>query len=586
MSKLIKIVLGLVALYVVVMGGSGLAIQSMLSGGVGEQMREKAQAMLPVEVSIEGGDFDLQEWFFFRPAISFDRLRVANPPGYSSAPLLEAERVAARADLSSLLDNAVAIQQIEIIAPRLLVEANAEETTNIEALMAALRSQAPSAETPASASEEGEATTLSIASFLLENGEILYSAPGEDPLVVKNIRLEITDFDPAAPIRLQAALDLFEQEALHLTFDGMTGPFTPKSSPTNGLLTVDGYPQKLPAEFRSHYLGNFLLAPGPDSHLSIAADLSGDLLGVLTGKGDLKFENLELGKPDEPRLPLNGEAPILLTLVNPLADPSYHVIMPDAELSLGDGTWQGGLELQYEHGRMRGKSTGAVTGVDINQMLTAFSDVKDVAFGKMELSRYDLEFAGRTADEIQKNLAGSGRLDLRDGRLAVFDVLATIEKYVTLAWTGERQATGVTSFLRFGTDFTIADERITTPNLVLQNDAAQIAGDGAIGFGGELDLDYELSSLISGLLAQKLGGALNQEGVAQLAVPLRLKGDATSPLVFVDVKSLVKEQAVEQAKGLLGKLLNRGGDGEPAEGEEAAPKPRPRLPFDLEGLFN
>jgi uncharacterized protein involved in outer membrane biogenesis len=233
---------------------------------------------------------------------------------------------------------------------------------------------------------------------------------------------------------------------------------------------------------------------------------------------------------------------------------------------------------------VRGKSSGAISGVDVNQMLTAFSDVKDVAFGKMELSRYDLSFSGRTSEEIQKNLKGSGRLDLTDGKLAVFDVLATIERYVTLAWTGEKQATGVTSFVQFGSDFTIADQKITTPNLVLQNEAAQIAGDGAIGFGGDLDLDYQLSSLISGLLAQKLGGALNADGVAQLAVPLRVKGAASSPLVFVDVKSLAKKQAVEQAKGLLGKLLSKGKEGE-TEGEEAAPKEKPRLPFDLEGLF-
>lgn len=583
MSKLIKIVIGFVLLYVVVMGGSGLVIQSMLSGGVGEQMRQKAQTMLPVEVSIQGGDFDLKEWFFFRPAISFDQLRVANPPGYSQEPLLEADRVAARADLSSLLGNAVTIGSIEINAPRLLVESNADQKTNITALMEALQSQPSGGEAPAG--EQGESTTLSIGSFVLDNGSIRYTAPGEDPLVVKNIEVAITDFDPAAPIRLQAALDLFEQEALHLTFDGETGPFTPKSSPTNGKLTIDGYPEKLPAEFRSHYLGNFLLAPGPNSRLRINADLSGDLLGVLTGKGNLKFENLELGKPDEPRLPLNGEAPILLTLMNPLADPSYHVIMPDAELGLGDGTWQGGVEMQYEHGRVRGKSSGAITGVDVNQMLTAFSDVKDVAFGKMELSRYDLSFSGKTSEEIQKNLRGSGRLDLSDGRLAVFDVLGVIEKYVTLAWTGERQATGVTSFVQFGTDFEIADERISTPNLLLQNEAAQVAGDGAIGFGGEIDLDYELSSLVSGLLAQKLGGALNSDGVAQLAVPLRVKGNASSPLVFVDVKSLVKDQAAEQVKGLLGKLLSKGQEDEPVEGEEPAPKQKPRLPFDLEGIF-
>ncbi len=592
MSKLIKVLLGLVLLYVVVMGGSGLAIQSMLSGGLSEWMRGQARASLPVEVSIEGGDFDIKEWFFFRPAISFSRVRVANPPGYSEEPLFEAESVAARADLSSLLDNAVSIRRIEIIGPRLLVESNAAGVTNVQALLEALSSREDAAENPPDGPEPedvGGARTLSIDGFLLDNGSIRYAAPGEEPLVVKNIRVDVTDFDPAAAFHLNAALDLFEEEAVKLHFDGDTGPFTPKSSPTNGTLAVEGFPNKLPAEFRSHYLGNFLLAPGPNSRLSIVADLTGDLLGVLTGKGDLKFENLELGKPDEPRLPLNGEAAVLLTLINPLADPSYHIVMPDAELSLGDGVWQGGVDVQYEHGRLNGKSTGSVMGVDVNQMLTALSDAKDIAFGRMELSRYDVEFSGATSEEIQRNLKGSGRLDLRDGRLAVFDVLETVEKYVSLAWTGERQATGVTSFVNFGTDFSIADQRISTPNLLLENEAARIGGSGVIGFAGDLALDYELSSLISGLLANKLGGVRNADGVAQLAVPLKVSGSASSPRVFVDVRSLAKKQAIDQATGILGRLLSGGKDaqpaGEPGEEQPAAPPERPRLPFNLEGLF-
>lgn len=589
MSKLIKAVIGLVLLYVVLMGGSGLVIQSMLSGGVGERLREKAQATLPVDISIEGGDFDLKEWFFFRPAISFDRLRAANPPGYSEGPLLEAERVAARADLSSLLSNEVSIQRIEIVAPSLLVESNADGKTNIQSLMDALSRKDAQSEAPAEEAGTGEAMTVSVDSFELTNGRIRYAAAGEAPLVVQNIRVSITDFDPEAPIRLEAALDIFESSALHLTFDGETGPFTPKTSPTNGKLSVEGFPQKLPEEFRSAYLGNFLLAPGEGSRFEVIADLSGDLLGVLTGKGDLKFENLELGKPDESRLPLNGEAPILLTLMNPLADPSYHIIMPDAELSLGDGTWQGGLEVQVDHGTMQGKSTGSITGVDVNQMLTAFSDAKGVAFGRMELSRYDVAFSGKTADEIQRTLKGSGRIDLKDGRLAIFDVLATIEKYLTLAWTGEQQATGVTSFVQFGTDFSIADEKISTPNLLLQNDAARIAGEGAISFAGDLGLDYQLSSLITGLLAQKFGGSLTPDGVAQLAVPLRVKGDAGAPRVFVDVKSLAKKQAVGQAQNLLDRLLNKrkdnDGEGDTSEGEAEEKPSRPRLPFDLESIF-
>ena len=170
MGKLLKAALTLLALYVVVMGGSGLVIRSMLSGGVDESLRIKAQSLLPVDVAIGGGDFDIPEWFMFRPAISFDRLRVANPEGYSSEPLLQAERVAARATLADLLGGRVAIRSIEIDEPRLVVESGQSGRTNIQALLDALGG----GEAPA---ERGEGPALTVDSFVLRDGEIRYLAP-------------------------------------------------------------------------------------------------------------------------------------------------------------------------------------------------------------------------------------------------------------------------------------------------------------------------------------------------------------------------------------------------------------------------
>ena len=91
--KIVKALLGLVVLYVVVMGGSGLAIRAMLKGETGERLRAAAQRSLPVDVSISGGTFDLAKWFVFQPSLSFDDLRVANPDGFSAEPLRPSARV-------------------------------------------------------------------------------------------------------------------------------------------------------------------------------------------------------------------------------------------------------------------------------------------------------------------------------------------------------------------------------------------------------------------------------------------------------------------------------------------------------------
>jgi len=588
MNKALKTALGLVLLYILVMGGSGLAIQALLSGETGARLRNQAQASLPVELSIEGGDFDLAGWFFFRPALSFDHLRVENPEGFSSEALLTADQVSARADLRSLLGDGLEIAQISIISPNLLVETNADGKTNLDALLAAAAS---SSEEEASAADGEQAQGVRVASFAVENGTIRYVTPGEPPMTVKNLRVAVDDFDPAQAFNVDAELDLFEEEAVHLSFHGKTGPFSPDSSPTDGTLNLEAFLAKLPEQFRIDNLGEFIVSPGSGSRLTLNADLAGDLLDDFSGDGNIAFSDILLGKADKPQLPLQGEAPIRLSIRNALANPSWAMRMPDATLQLGQGTWAGNLSLRQDGDRIAGQSSGSIQGVDVNELLTALTDSEDTLFGLLELERYSLSFAGRDAAEIQNSFQGAGRLDLTDGKLAVFDTLKTIEQQVNKVLKGESVAEGVTSFVRFGTDFQIANQRVTTPNLLLENDSARIGGAGSFGF--DQGLDYNISSLISGPLAKLLGGSANAEGVVQAAAPLRVSGTMESPRVFLDVKSIAKKAAVDQAKGFLGNLLNRNRE-EPAgdeaetegatEGEEQPEKKG--LPFGLGGLLD
>ena len=581
MGKIIKLILGLVLVYVVLMGGSGLAIKGMLSGSAGEEIRSRAQALLPVEVSIEGGEFDIAQWFLFRPAISFDNLRVANPEGFSAEPLFEASQVSARADLTALFDDAIAIQRIAVVEPNLLVEENGAGKTNIEALLEALQSgQSEPAQEP---SGDGEGKAVSIDSFSIEEGSIRYALAGVDtPLVVKNVNVVIEDIDPTSPFDVNVALDIFEEEAVHVSFVGQTGPFRPASSPANGKLAVEAFPGRLRPEVRESYLGNMIADPGGDSRLAIDTDLTGDLMKELSGTGRLTVESVQLGKPDEPQLPLNGDAQVQLTLRNVLANPSYSIVLPDAQLTLGAGRWNGMVELRRDGSLLQGRSRGAVDGVDVNELLTAFTDSNNVLFGLLELKQYEVQFAGADSEQIMSSMQGGGRMDLSDGKLAMFDAVATIEKHINKVLGGDQADSGITTFVRFGTDFAIKDERVTTPNLLLENEGARIGGSGSFGF--DQTLDYNLSTLISGALADRLGGTKNAEGVAQLAAPMRVSGTMSSPRVTPDVKSIAKQAAISQAAGALDRLLNKPTGEEAAGDAAAAGEQKPAI--DLGGLLN
>jgi len=581
MPKVLKLVAGLIVLYIVVMGGSGLVIKMLISSSIGEQVRAEAQASLPVEVSIDGGEFDIAQWFLFRPSISFENLQVSNPEGFSSEHLLSASRISLRANLTALFDDSIEIGLFELIEPDLRIETHPGGKTNIDALMDGVATKSP--EAAPEPTTEGPA--LTIQSLRIAAGSIHYVAPegSADDLFVHNVIIEVDDFQPDSAFDLRVAADIFEESAISIVLDGRTGPFTAKSSPATGNLMIDAYPGRLPRDRRESYLGDFLADPGSASHVAINVDLEGDLLGTLVGTGTLNIADTQLGKPEVGQLPLRGEAPVMLTLVNPLGNPSYYLMMPEAEFELGAGKWSGGVEVQQDGGGLHGKSRGAIEGVQVNEMLGAFTDSKDVLFGLLELRRYDLEFSGSSAEEIQRSLKGSGRLELSDGRMALFDIVKTVEQKFNKILKGEQAASGYTSFVHFGTDFTVADETVTTPNLLLENDATRVGGGGSFNFANKLD--YNLSSLITGVIAKTLGGKANADGIAQLAVPLRVKGDFGSPLVIPDFKALAKQQAVKQATSLLDGLFNKN-KGEPGEeGEEAPAEEKKGLGFDLKGLL-
>jgi hypothetical protein len=256
--------------------------------------------------------------------------------------------------------------------------------------------------------------------------------------------------------------------------------------------------------------------------------------------------------------------------------------MPEASLAFGLGNWRGGIEVQYDGTTLSGKSTGAIDGVEVNQLLTAFTDAGGVAFGNLKMPRYDIRFAGRDSQQIFNSLSGDGRIELTDGRFELFDTLQTIERHAQKLISGESAASGSTSFVEFSSDLAVEDQRVQTTGIVLRGATLRIDGDGSFGFDQSLHLD--LRSAVSGALAQLLGGRQDSEGVAWVVVPLRVRGRVSNPSVRPDMTRLVRDEAIRRAGGLLDSLI--GGKANEAPSEEGQEQPKPRLPFNLRDLLD
>ena len=122
MKAVIKIVVAVIGGAFALMLVTGLIAKAMLSEGRIKDVLGAMESRVPVPVTASGGDFDLAQWFLFRPAIGIDGLSVGNPPGYSETPLLTAGKVYAQVALLPLFSGRTEVHSIRLASPVLTVE--------------------------------------------------------------------------------------------------------------------------------------------------------------------------------------------------------------------------------------------------------------------------------------------------------------------------------------------------------------------------------------------------------------------------------------------------------------------------------
>jgi uncharacterized protein involved in outer membrane biogenesis len=531
----------------------------MLSSGRIDSVIQSLNARLPVAVSAAGGSLDLWQWLRFQPAIALDQVAVANPPGFSSGPMLQVGKAGVQVELFSLFSRNLRVPRVELVEPVLNIETGAKGATNLAAVLAALEAKDRA---PGGAAGNAPDRGVEIDSVTLANGTFRYLGPGGAPrLTLREIELALSDFGAGRAARLTLGARLFGGKASRLEFQGQAGPARSGALPAEGALSVLLAPAEIPKAARDLYLGDLAAAPPPGAAVSFKAQMKGDAMKTLTGAGNLQFTRFALGHSAETRLPLEGAAPFRLTLRDVLENPVMEFSAANASLKLGEGTWKGTLSARYDGSRFSGASRGAVAGVRVEQLLRAFTTAKDSLFGLAEISQYQLQFAGGNAAELRNSLAGGGDLSLLEGKVALFDLLGSIEAKLRRALGGDAGQPGTTDFLKLTSRFEVANGQVTFPDLVLQNSSSNVTGQGYFNFGRELSFD--LTADLAGALAARLGGKPDAGGTAHLRVPVKVRGSLDSPKVYPDVASMAKSAVTEKAVGLLDSFLKKRKSAEP-----------------------
>jgi AsmA protein len=200
--------------------------------------------------------------------------------------------------------------------------------------------------------------------------------------------------------------------------------------------------------------------------------------------------------------------------------------------SLYGGTLSGTLTADADGNKIRVKET--VQGVALGALLHDALQ-KDVLDGRGNVT-LDVQTAGGTVTALKKALAGSARVEMKDGAIKGIN-LAESARNAKAALGGKQakaDATQKTDFSEMSASFKIANGVAHNDDLKALSPFLRLGGAGNLDIGNNT-IDYEAKATLAAT-AKGQGGAGN---VAGLTVPVKLSGPLNDPNWHVDYSALL-----------------------------------------------
>ncbi|MBX3634372.1 MAG: AsmA family protein [Rubrivivax sp.] len=158
----------------------------------------------------------------------------------------------------------------------------------------------------------------------------------------------------------------------------------------------------------------------------------------------------------------------------------------------------------------------------------------------------DLTAQGRDADVLKRSLAGSGRVELRDGLVRGVNVAQVLRQVGAAVGgrvaehTGTGSATESTDFSELSGSFTVSGGVARNDDLAAQLPLLRLAGAGTVDL-VSARLDYLLRASVVETLQGQGGAGL--QALRGLTLPVRLSGPLDAVQYRVDLGTLVEERA-------------------------------------------
>jgi AsmA protein len=224
--------------------------------------------------------------------------------------------------------------------------------------------------------------------------------------------------------------------------------------------------------------------------------------------------------------------------------------------SLYEGKIAGALSLQAEGNRITLKED--LSGISIGPLLKDVAQ-KDMLDGRGNVA-LDVNAAGPSVEAMKKALAGSARVQLKDGAIKGFNLAEVLRKAKAALGSKSEQAaadqTQKTDFSEMSASFAIKNGVAHNEDLDMKAPLFRIGGRGDIDVGNSR-LDYTTKATV--VATSKGQGGADLEKLAGLTVPLHLSGPFDAMKYEVNygavAADLAKSKAGEKVKDQLEKQL-------------------------------
>jgi uncharacterized protein involved in outer membrane biogenesis len=422
------------------------------------------------------------------PAIRLVHLSVADSPAFSREPFFTARALSLRLNLAALLRGRFEVEDFILENPVFNLLKRADGAFNFGDLAK-----------PQNRGRDNSAVKANVrgvrsprfapARVRVEGGAISLRAPGQKPLEIDGIELQLDDFAAGRPFRYRAAFKAPGLEPVTITGAMIYDEAAATLSFRDSVLKAEG----LDFEFAGGFSG---LSRAPEFNLSIAND---------------GFEV----KPLVARLKKSGW------------------LAPDISAA-----GIAGLRL-----RLSGRSNNLVAEVDARPQSVEIDDrrtFKGIVAG-------DIALAAPLAGEqpLVRRLRGSGRVTARDGALIQVDLVKHIEQVAGAAGSG-KQPSGATTFKLFTTDFSLRDAVAELGRIGLESPAMDARGRGRVYIEPQtidVTLQAALAPALSARLVSARRVAFATDGRGRSLVPLKISGPVARPAVNIDAPKVIARRS-------------------------------------------